>query len=446
MTLALTALITSTIAQSALVPAPAQTRTIVIEHAVIHTAIAAAEPLRDGFVIIEQGKIVAVGTGTPVGAHGEVPSADVLRIDASGMHVTPGFISPSTTLGLVETLQVRATDDRAEFGAFHPEVASWLAVNPDSNLLPVARMGGVLMALVMPQGGTVSGEASLMRLDGWTNDELAVVKDVGTVLRWPATEPAPRWFTSKSADEQEKARRSALRAIDDFFDAAKSYARAIAADPTLPRDLRFERLGDVLDGTKPLLIEAASAGQIESAILWATTRGMRPIIVGGDGAPAVADLLVTHKVPVVVQGVLRLPRFAHDEYDSAYTLPARLASKGIEVAIATGDEPSNDRNLVHHAATAVAFGLPREEAIAAISRVPAHLAGVDALYGTIATGRSGTLLVHDGDPLEVTTHVVHAWIDGRAIDLRSHQTDLKGKYEQKYAVPAQLPAQQPAPR
>ncbi len=421
--------------QSTLVPAAAQTVPFIIEHATIHTAVQGAAVIQDGFIIVDTGKIIAIGTGTAHGTNGDPLPSNAQRIDATGMHMTPGFISSATTLGLIETDQVRATDDRVEQGTFHPEVAAWLAVNPDSSLIPVARLGGVLMALVFPKGGSVSGEASLIRLNGWTTDDLAVVPDAGTILRWPATEPAPRWYTTKSAQEQEKERRITLRAFDDFFDSAQAYSRARTADLSLPVDLRFERLRDVLDGSRPLFIEAASAGQIESAILWSTSRGMKPIIVGGQGAPAVADLLIAHKVPVIVQGVLRLPRFAHDDYDSAYALPARLAAKGIEVAIATGDEPSNDRNLVHHAAVAVAFGLPREDAIAAITRVPAHLCGVDDRYGVIALGRSATLLLHDGDPLEIKSSVRSAWLDGRSIELKSHQTELKAKYEQKYNSP-----------
>ncbi len=439
-------------AQSTLVPAPAQTTPIIIEHATIHSAIQGAPLIQNGFVIMDNGVIVSVGTGTPVGSKGEAPPLNAQRVNATGMHLTPGFISSATTLGLIETQQVRATDDRAEFGLFHPEVAAWLAVNPDSNLIPVARLGGVLLALVFPQGGNVSGEASLIRLNGWTTDDLAVVPDAGTVLQWPSTEPAPLWITTKNAQEQEKERRITLRAFDDFFDAAQAYSKARAADPKLSIDLRFERLRDVLDGSRPLFIEAASAGQIESAILWSTRRGMKPIIVGGKGAPAVVDLLLTHKVPVIVQGVLSLPRFAHEDYDSAYTLPGRLAAKGIEVAIATGDEPSNDRNLVHHAGMAASFGMPREDALAAITRVPARLCGVGDRYGVISVGHSATLLLHDGDPLEVKSNVRGAWLDGRSIELTSHQTELKEKYEQKYApkggaaatsdsTPAKSPAQ-----
>ncbi len=439
-------------AQSTLVPAPSQTAPIVIEHATIHTAVRGAPVLQDGFIILDGGKIVALGEGEARAAGGGPPPLNAQRIDAKGTHLTPGFISTATTLGLIETGAVRATDDRTEHGAFHPEVSAWVAINPDSDLIPVARLGGVLLALVFPQGGSVSGEASLIRLSGWTTEELAVVPDAGTIIRWPATEPAPRWYTTKNAAEQEKERRLAMQAIDKFFDEAKEYSRARKADQLLPLDLRFERLLDVLDGTRPLFIEAASAGQIESAILWAVDRAMRPIIVGGQGAPAVSDLLVAQNVPVIVSGVLRLPRFAHDEYDAAYTLPARLAAKGVEVAIATGDESSNDRNLVHHAAMAVAYGLPREEALGAITRVPAELCGAGGQYGVVAIGKSATILLHDGDPLEVKTSVRRAWLDGREIELASHQTQLKSKYEKKYgpqgggattggAVPAGPPAQ-----
>ncbi|MSR44288.1 MAG: hypothetical protein EXS15_02890 [Phycisphaerales bacterium] len=415
------------LAQSTLVPSPAQVDPFVIEHATIHTSVVGAPTIHDGFVVVSGGTITLIGSGN-------APPSDARRIDATGLHLTPGFISSATTLGLIETGQVRATDDRTEHGQFHPEVSAWLAINPDSSLFPVARMGGVLLALVFPQGGVVSGEASLIRLNGWTNDDVAVVPDAGIIVRWPATEPAPRWYTTKNADEQEKARQLTMRTLNDFFDAAMAYSRARASDPSHSNDLRFDRLRLVLDGKRPLFIEAASAGQIESAVLWSIQRGMRPIIVGGQGAMDVADLLVTHKVPVILTGVLQLPRFAHDDYDSVYTLPGRLASRGIVVAIATGDEPSNDRNLVHHAAVAVAFGMTRDDALAAITRVPAQLSGAGEKYGVIAVGSSATMLLHAGDPLEVTTSVQQAWIDGRSLTLESHQTDLKAKYEQKYQL------------
>lgn len=422
--------------QSTVVPAPSAPGPTVIEHATIHTACAGAEPITDGFIVLINGEIAAIGSGSPRESDwAQLPQVPT-RIDARAMHVVPGYVSSATTIGLVETLQVRATDDRTELGAFHPEVQAWVCVNPDSQLLPVARMGGVLLAHIFPLGGSVSGEASLIRLDGWTTESIAVTKDSGTVIRWPATEPAPAWFTSKRADEQELDRKRELAAIDRFFDSAREYSTARAADPSLKIDLRFERLRDVLAGERPLFIEAASAGQVESSVLWALKRGMKPVILGGEGCVLVADLLAANHVPVIVNGVLQLPRFAHDDYDSSYSLPGRLAKLGVEVAIATGDEPSNDRNIANHAAMACAFGMPAEVALAAITRVPARLAGAGQRYGTLEVGKSATLLLLDGAPLEATTHVKQAWIDGRAIQLESHQTQLRDKYRQKYEQPA----------
>lgn len=428
-------MLAATLAQSTMLPAPAATqRQTVIEHATVHTAIAAQPPLTDGFVVLQGDRIVGVGQGAPHAADGQPIAADAVRIDGSGKHITPAFISSATTLGLIEVQAVRATDDTSEFGPFHPEVSAWVAVNPDSSLFPVARLGGVLLAWVFPQGGQVCGETSLLRLNGWTNEQMTIVPDAGTFMQWPATEPAPSWYASTSAKEQERQRVKSLRRFDDFFDAAAAAIRARAADPSLPLDARFSRLADVLTGERPLLISAASAGQIESAVLWATARKLRPVIVGGQGAEAVADLLVQHQVPVIVLGTLQLPRFAHQAYDEAYTLPARLAARGIRVAIACGDEPSNDRNIAHHAAMAAAFGMPREEALAAITRIPAELCGAADRYGTIAPARSASLLLHSGDPLEVTSSVTAAWIDGSPVQLESHQTLLRDKYERKYRV------------
>jgi len=426
-------LLSASLAQSTMLPAPAATqRQTVIEHATVHTAVAAQPALTDAFVVLQGDRIVSVGQGTAHAADGQPIAADAIRIDGRGKHITPAFISSATTLGLIEVQAVRATDDKSEFGPFHPEVSAWVAVNPDSNLFPVARLGGVLLAWVFPQGGQVCGESSLLRLNGWTNEQMTVVPDAGTLIQWPATEPAPSWYASTTAKEQERQRVKALRRFDDFFDAAAAAIRARAADPSLPLDARFNSLADVLAGERPLLISAASAGQIESAVIWATQRKLRPVIVGGQGAEAVADLLVQHQIPVIVLGTLQLPRFAHQSYDEAYTLPARLAARGIRVAIACGDEPSNDRNIAHHAAMAAAFGMPREEALAAITRVPAELCGAADRYGTIAPAHSATLLIHSGDPFEVTSFVTAAWIDGSPVQLESHQTLLRDKYESKY--------------
>ena len=431
--------------QSAQIPAPPQAKPVLITGVTLEGVSGAVEPVAGGHILFDAGRIVSVGSGTPdftainaarkAAGQPAIDAAACDTIDGSGMRVLPGYISMATALGLVETLQVKATDDRAETGQFHPETRASIAINPDSDLIPVARMGGVLGAVVFPEGGLMCGQASLIRLDGWNVDDLALMPDAGLVIRWPATEPAPRWATSRDPDRQEEERVKALRSISAFVEQAKAYVAARDADPTIAPDIRFERMRTAMRGETPVFIEASSAGQIESAVLWATKLGMKPVIVGGHGAADVADLLRARDVPVVVTGVMRLPRFEHEPYDAPYTLPARLAALGIRVAIATGDEPSNDRNLAQHAAMAVAYGMPRDLAIAAITREPARIVGIgsgDGALGTLAPGARASIILVEGDPLDLRSTVRKAWIDGRAIELASRQTRLRDKYQEKF--------------
>jgi len=431
--------------QSAQIPAPPQSKPVLITGVTLEGLAGAVEPVKDGHVLFDAGRIVSVGAGKPdlsainsARTKAGAPAIDAAAcetVDGTGMRVLPGYISMATALGLVETLQVKATDDRAETGQFHPETRASIAINPDSDLIPVARMGGVLGAVVFPEGGLMCGQASLIRLDGWNVDDLALMPDAGLVIRWPATEPAPRWATSRDADKQDEERTKTLQSINSFVEQAKAYVAARDADPTIAPDIRFERMRTAMRGQTPVFIEASSAGQIESAVLWATKLGMRPVIVGGQGAPEVADLLRARDVPVVVTGVMRLPRFEHEPYDAPYTLPARLAALGIRVAIATGDEPSNDRNLAQHAAMAAAYGMPRDLAIAAITREPARIVGLgsgDGALGTLAPGARASIILVEGDPLDLRSTVRKAWIDGRAIELASRQTRLRDKYQEKF--------------
>ncbi len=423
--------------QSTEIPGPTQSTPVLLFNATVHTVAPGAAPLANGFVLFDGGKVVAVGPGIP-----DAVPADTERVDCRGGHICPGFVSMATSLGMVETLLVPATDDRTEFGRFHPESVAGVAINPDSDLLPVARAGGVLTAVSFPQGGLLSGQASAMRTDGWGVEGLLIERECGLVLRWPATEAAPEQWSSSDPDKQKERSAKDRREIDDFFDQAQAWLLAHSADPSVDGDLRFSRMRGALEGREPLFIEASSAGQVESAVLWAKRRGLQAVIVGGAGAGACAQLLRENGVGVVVLGVLRLPTLAHLPYDDSYSLPGRLVAAGVTCCIATGDDPSNDRNLRLHAATAAAHGLAREEALAAITRTPARIAGLGDSLGTIQVGKQATLLVCSGEPLDGLSTVQRAFIDGRAIDLSSRQSRLEEKYREKYR---QLKGTEPEP-
>lgn len=412
-------------AQSDIVPAPKQSRPVAIVNATVHTATVDAPIIENGHVVFDGGRITSVGAGVP-----ELPENCEI-VDGRGMHLSPGFCAMSTQLGLVETLSVISTDDRSEFGDFRPEAVPAIAINPDSDLLTVARAAGILLAVATPTGGVVGGSASAIRLDGWTPAEMTVDPSVGVVVTWPIVEPARVVGSRRSPDEQRRRAKEDIERIGRFIDEMRAIIDARAADPSVDHDLRADAMRAVLTGADPIFIRVGSTSQIESSIAWAKSRGLRAVIVGAEGVEAAIPFLKAEGVPVVVASVHRLPGARHAATDAAYTLPKALADAGILFSIATDDEPGHERNLPHHAATAAAFGLDRHAALRAVTANPCIIAGIGERYGTIEPLKSATLILTRGHPLEITSGVAAAWIDGRSIELSSHQSQMKQKYEQK---------------
>lgn len=409
------------------------TAPILLQNGVLHT-------VSDGVVLggslwLEGGRIRAVL------AAGELPSPplgdDAIIIDLQGKHVYPGLISAHTSLGLVEISAVRQTVDTSELGELTPEAIAAVAVNPDSAAIPVARANGVLVAATFPSGGLVPGRASVIQLDGWTNADMAVRAEAGPVVAWPQQRHgdgprrgrrSPTSGDDGAGDTVAKQRQR----IDDAFAAARAWLDARTADAEVPIDIRHAALVPALRGEVPVFVLADELEQIESAVAWAARRQLRIVVVGGRDAAACATLLRERDVPVIVDGVHELPRREDSAYDEPYTLPARLADAGVRFCIATGQDFSFDRNLPYHAATAAAFGLDRDRALAAITLDAARILGVGDRLGSLAAGKDATLLVTDGDPLELPTHIELAFVAGRQVTLRSKQTELARKYRERY--------------
>ena len=416
-------------AQDLVPSAPAQDRPILIVGATVHTV--SGQTIQNGFVLFDQGLLRSVSRTRP-----SLPGNTEV-IDAEGLHIYPGLFAADTQLGLSELEAVRATRDTSETGNITPEVRAITAVNPDSTWLPVTRHNGVLLAAVYPSGGRIPGRASIIRLDGWTNNDLAIAHDAGLVISWPQMRPVSAWWMDKSDAEQRKDIRDSITELDEFFDLAEAYHRARALDPRSASpdaqkiDQRFEAMAGVLDGSSPLLIRAQDMDQITAAVTWATSRNYRPIIVGGRDAPLVAELLKQHRVPVIAGSAFSFPKRADAPHDDAFTLPRRLAEAGLTWCL-SGDGGWNERNLPHVAAKAAAFGLAPDAAIRSITLSPAEIFGLADRYGSIEPGKSATLIVTTGNPLEVTTEVRMAFIDGRRISLDNKQTELERKYREKY--------------
>jgi imidazolonepropionase-like amidohydrolase len=418
--------------------APPQSQPIIIVNATIHPV--SGPSVESGYISFDRGRITGIGSGTPE----EPPRARV--IDAGGKHIYPGIVAANTQLGLAEMAAVRATNDYREVGAITPEVRAVVAVNPDSTLLPVTRSNGILTVAVFPDGGRISGRPGVIRMDGWTWEEMAIKPDAGMAVSWPQMRPiSARWMQQSDSEQMEESRR-AYASIDDAFKSALAYIEAKAANPSLPTDLRWEAMRGVLGSPAlragnrpegpsdqlPVFISAADVDQITTAVSWAIERKLRPVIVGGRDAEQCADLLKRHDVPVIITGTHTFPKRADAPYDDPFTLPARLHNAGVRFCIASADRTAHERNLPYNAATAVAYGLDPDAALKAITLWPAEILGIAGQVGSLEVGKAATLIVTTGNPLEVMSNTHMAFIDGREIDLSNKQTILAEKYREKY--------------
>jgi imidazolonepropionase-like amidohydrolase len=269
-------------------------------------------------------------------------------------------------------------------------------------------------------------------MDGWTWEDMTVRADAGLVVAWPGA-PRSRGDFRDEEEDASKGVAEAIRRIARAFDEAAAYHAARAADPAgVPEDVRWESMGAVLRGERPVFFEAEDAEQIAGAVTFAVARKLKPVIVGGEDASLCQDLLRKHEVPVIVGSIHRCPKREDADFDAMYALPAKLEDAGLLWCLASGEHHANVRNLPYAAGRAVAYGLDRDAALRAITLNAARIFGVDDRYGSIARGRSATLFLADGDALEVTTHVERAWVDGREIDLSNKQTALFEKYREKY--------------
>lgn len=420
------------------VPAPPQSRAVAIQGATLH--LVSGPDIAEGTLVLENGKITAVGgPGTPA-------PEGALVLDARGRHVYPGMIAANTVLGLAEIPSVRATLDFAETGAANPNARAQVSINPDSELLPVARANGVLTALVVPKtgDGLVSGLSALVNLDGWTWETMTVRPAAGLHVFWPSLriEKDPRF--PKPPEDQQKEIDARLRQLRDLFAAARAYGKepATAGNPgsgpgSKPpvSNVRLEAMQPALRGEMPVFVHASELRQIEDAVAWAGTEKLKIVLVGGQDAWRAAALLRERDVPVIVSGVNVLPARRWEGFDAPYANAARLQAAGVRFCIA-GDgsdfEAANERNLPYQAAQAAAHGLPRDEALKSVTLYPAQLLGVADRLGSLEPGKDANLFITDGDPLEILTHVESAFIAGRPLDLSTKQTRLNDKYRRKY--------------
>jgi len=385
-----------------------------------------ADAIENGFLLVKDGRIEALGPLSKL-------EADVTTVDLTGQHVYPGLVHAGTVLGLTEIGSVAGTDDTTETGQINAAIRAEIAVNHDSMLFAPNVTGGLLTANVMPTGGLIRGSSAVISLAGWNWEEMTLRAPSGMHIAFPRG----------AADD---AQHEELRLLDDVLDQARAWHRAArahrdvdAARPA-PND-QFEALGPLLDGEMRLFLHASGERVMIAALDWAEKQGFEKVVlVGGPDLQHLADRLAADGVDAILTGVHAMPLRAWEAYDEAYVAASRLAAAGVRFAITDGGSAfaaGNARHIALQAGMAAAFGLSESDALRSVTQWPAEILGVGDQLGTLEPGKRATFFVTDGSPLEATTSILAAWIDGEAYDFsRDRQRRLYERYRGRPAPSA----------
>ncbi len=428
------------LAAAAVALSAADNNTFLLRNATVHPV--SGPSIQNASVLVVDGRIAEVGQKV-------APKGKVRIVEARGLHVYPGMIDSGSPIGLAEIASVRETVDTGEIGDFNPQLRALIAVNPSSEHIPVVRANGITSVLVTPgttgggrgasAGSLISGQASLMHLDGWTWEEMEIRRSAAMQMAWPAIQmPRGRGIDVEALLPGLSARRTTfaearrnqqqqVQKIQDFFDAARRYQKAKAAGEAIQPDLRYEAMIPVLEGKQPLMIFAAREREIREALDFAARERLKIVLAGVRRPGRALEDIAKRNIPVVLGTTFVSPLEEDDPYDEPFTLPARLHQAGVKFAFASFGVQFA-RNLPYQAAQAVPFGLPYDEALKSVTLNAAQIWGIDSEYGSIEKGKYADLIVTDGDPLEVRTQVKMMFIKGVSVDLESKHTRLYKMY------------------
>lgn len=436
-------------------------RLYAITNATVHPISGPA--IERGTVVILEDKILEVGAGvTPP------PGAGV--IDGTGLHVYPGLIDAGSILGLNEIDSLRATRDFREIGTYNPHLVAASAIHPHSELIPIARTAGITTTLVKPGGSQITGQSSVIHLDGWTTPEMIVVGAFGLHVNVPSlpidltarrrgpgheddhlceeldmglafAEGIEFGTATDDLDEQKRKRKDehkkALRELEEFFASASHYAEVKQLSEKMP-DLRFETdlaleaMIPFVRGEKPVLLEAATYKEILDALEFAEKHKLKPILYGAQESWKLADRLAKDGIPVILATALSYPRGEYEPWDSVYRCAGELDRAGVRFAFAS-DSASASFDLPSIVGMAVAHGLPKEKAEYALTLGAAEILGIAERVGSLEPGKQADVIVTSGSPAQTVTVVSHMFIDGRPINLSSMHTENYEKFKNRPA-------------
>jgi len=413
-------------AQENMHPSPAQTNTIALTNGVIH--IGNGQVIENGMVVFSNGKIVDVRPSAAI--------MDVKVIDLKGKHVYPGIIAPATNLGLVEVSTVRASADYTEVGDMNPNIHALFAYNTDSKVINTLRSNGVLLANIVPAGGTISGTSSVVQLDAWNWEDAAYKIDNGVHFNMPLLVNRPNQFRRRSAEQVDRVKLG-LDKIEEtrgFFREAKAYNNEASHTAV---NLKFEAVKGLFNQSQSFYVHCDLVKEMMMAVDLAKEFGFKLVIVGGSDSWIIADILKENNAAVILSQPHSLPATDDDDVDQPYKTGASLQKAGVLFTICQ-DEGSGywqQRNLPFQAGTMATYGLTKEEALTAITLSAAKILGIEALTGSLEKGKDANIVISEGDLLDMkSSKVTHAFIQGRDINLDNKQTQLFEKYKYKYSI------------
>ena len=386
--------------------------------------------IENGTVIMSGGKITAVGTAktTRVPAGAEV-------FDAKGMTVYPGLFDAETNLGLTEVAADQNSNDLAETSdEIEPQMHVADAFHAETVHIPVERLNGITNAIVAPASeDSIPGQDAVIQLYGRDHDQMLMQRDIALAMNFEGSVRRKANFSGPS--KFPTTRMGLASQIRQAFLDAQAYEaeRAAAAKPDHKgappkRDLKLEALLPYLHGEKPVVLAAYESYEVEVAMSLAKEFHLKVILNHVTHAQDVLDEIASYHVPVIVGSIYDFPR-PDERYDAVFSLPAELQKRGVKIALSSaGGGEGGGRNLPYAAGYAVAYGLPYDEALKAITLNPAEMFGLGDSLGSLDVGKTANVVVANGDPLDVRTSVKQVFIEGNAVPMESRQTKLRDEY------------------
>ena len=414
------------------VPEPVndQTKPVLIYNAFIH--IGDGNTIQNGFVSFDNGKITDVSSEDLDLESGTYNN--FLKINANGSHLYPGLILPNSKVGLEDISAVRATVDHTEVGELNSNIRSLIAFNTDSEVISTFRYNGILLSQVVPDGSFVTGNSSIMMMEGWNWEDAAYKIDDGMHVKWPRkTYPPSRWSGQTSFRDNPNYKPS-VDMINKFLIDSRSYFN-LNGDENKEVNLKLEAMVDVFNGKKKIYLHVGSREQIIESVQMFQKHGINNLVlVGANDALYAIDFILENDLPVLLNNLHRVPSRNHEDVDLPYKLPYLLQKEGVLVGLTASGSLHSQRNLPFLAGTAAGYGLGKEEALKLITSNNAKILGIDNVTGTIKVGKDANIIISKGDILDMKSSVIeYAFITGRKVNLDGKQQILYDRFKRKYS-------------